>query len=78
MCAGLGLSPVELGAGRVRVGVDGRVRVGVDERDGPGRVVGTDVLVEDTVVERLPGVEGRDVTEAELVLSTDVRLLLER
>lgn len=78
LCAGLGLSPEEAGAGRVRVGVDGRVRVGVDERDGTGREVGTDVLVEDTVVERLPGVEGRELTEAELVLSTDALLLLER
>ncbi|KAJ0978480.1 hypothetical protein J5N97_013954 [Dioscorea zingiberensis] len=70
LCIGFGLSPGEVGVGRVLVGVDGR--------EDTGREVGTEDLEEDVVVERLPGVEGLEVTETMLVLRIDVLLLLEK
>lgn len=63
------LSPGEPGVGRVLAGVDGRDRTEL--------VVGVGLEV-DREVERLPGVDGLEVTEAELVLRTDVLLLLEK
>lgn len=58
---------------------DVRVLEGVDGRDCTEREAGIEfALVVDAVVGRLPGVVGLEVTEAELVLSTDVLLLLEK
>lgn len=55
--------------------VDGRVLEGVDDLDGTARAAGADDLAADVKDERVVGVEGLDdVTEAELVLRTDVRL----
>lgn len=74
----------EFGAvGRVLVGVDGRVFAGVDRRvltgvedlAGTVRAAGTDCFGATTVLLRLLGVVGLEVTEEMLVFGTDVLLL---
>lgn len=69
-CGAPALTPVEL--------ADDRVLTGVDDLVGPGRETGVNGLVAVSDPARLPGVEGLEVTEAELVLRTEVLLLLER
>lgn len=70
LCEGPDLSPAELGVGRVLTGVG--------ERVGMGREVGVDGLVVERLAGRLPGVDGLEVNEAELVLRIDVLLVLEK
>lgn len=60
--------------GRVFAGVDGRALTGVEDLAGTIRVAGTDCLGATTVLLRLLGVVGLEVTEEMLVLRTDVLL----
>lgn len=62
-------------AGRVFAGVDGRVLTGVEDLAGTGRAAGTDCFGATTVLLRLLGVVGLEVTEEMLVFRTDVLLL---
>lgn len=69
---GADFSPGELGVARVLTGVG--------ERVGMGREVGVDglAIAVERAAARLPGFDGLEVTEAELVLRTDVLLVLEK
>ena len=63
--------------GRVLTGVDGRVLAGVEALAGTGREAGTDCFGATTVLLRLLGVVGLELTDEMLVLRTDVLLLLD-